>query len=53
MVGARVAHRLHAGGDRVDVAPRDDCVDEPVAAPVGEVAVVEAELELELQEIYS
>ena len=43
VVGAGVAHRLHARRDRVEVAPRDDRVDQAVAARVGEVVVAVAE----------
>ena len=44
VVGAGVAHRPDAGRDRVEVAPRDDRVDEPVAPLLGEVVVAVAEL---------
>ncbi len=42
MIRARVVVCLDAGADGVLVAPRDDRVDEAVAAPVREVCLVEA-----------
>ena len=44
MVGARLAVGADACGDRVRVAPRDQRVDQAVAAAVGEVGVAEAVL---------
>src|SRR5689334_5510723 len=43
VVGARVAHQLHTRLDCVEVTPCDDRVDQPVAAPAGEVVVLVAE----------
>ena len=42
--GAGVAHGRHPGHDRILVAPGHDGVDEPVAAAVGEVLVLETEV---------
>src|SRR4051812_18756559 len=43
MVRAGVTMLLHAFRDLRLIAPRDECVDEPIAATVGEVVVTEAE----------
>ena len=43
VIGAGLEVTKHPVGDRLDVAPRDDGVDEAVAAAVVDVVIAEAE----------
>lgn len=45
MVGARLVEGVHAAADPVVVAPGEDRVDEPVAAAVRDIGLLEAEAE--------
>jgi hypothetical protein len=43
MIRPGIMMGLDAGFDRIDVPPRDDIIDQTIAAPIGEVGIVVSE----------